>query len=77
MRPYVQFLALTEERRKEVKRLPWAILRLSQKTKQNNKANRKTGSAAKSIGHSSRGPSFDSQHPHGASQPSVTPVPGN
>ena len=31
----------------------------------------------KSTGCSSRGPEFDSQHPHGASQPSVTLVPGD
>jgi hypothetical protein len=34
-------------------------------------------SAIKSIGYSSREPTFNSQHPHGSSQPSVTPVPGN
>ena len=31
----------------------------------------------KSIGCSSRGPEFNSQHPHGGSQPSVTPVLGD
>ena len=34
------------------------------------------GLAIKSTG-SSRGPRFDSQHPHGRSQLSVTPVPGH
>jgi hypothetical protein len=29
------------------------------------------GSAVKSTGGSSRGPEFNSQHPHGGSQPSV------
>ena len=32
---------------------------------------------AKSTGFSSIGPGFNSQHPHGGSQPSVTPVPGD
>ena len=31
----------------------------------------------KSIGSSSRGPGFNSQHPHGSSQLSVTSVPGD
>ena len=31
----------------------------------------------KSTGCSSRGPEFNSQHPHGGSQPSVTPVQGD
>jgi hypothetical protein len=30
----------------------------------------------KSTGSSSRGPAFDSQHPHCSSQPSITPVLG-
>ncbi|CAO2583729.1 17-beta-hydroxysteroid dehydrogenase 13 [Lemmus lemmus] len=33
------------------------------------------GSAVGSSDCSSRGPGFDSQHPHGSSQLSVTPVP--
>lgn len=32
--------------------------------------------AVKNIGCSSRGSRFNSQHPHGRSQPSLTPVPG-
>ena len=32
---------------------------------------------AKSTEYSSRGPGFNSQHPRGSSQLSVTPVPGN
>ena len=35
------------------------------------------GSAVKSTGCSSRGAGFNSQHPHGGSEPSVTPVPGD
>ena len=38
---------------------------------------RKDGSVVKSKVSSSRGPGFNSQHPHGSSQLSVTPVPGN
>lgn len=34
-------------------------------------------SAAKSPGWSSRGPAFDSQHPHNVTQPSITPVLGD
>ena len=34
------------------------------------------GSVVKNIGCSSRGPGFSSQHPHGGSQLSITPVPG-
>ena len=34
------------------------------------------GSSVKSMGCSFGGPGFDSQHPHGSSQISVTPVPG-
>ena len=35
------------------------------------------GSVIKNTGCSCRGPRFSSQHPHGGSQPSVTPAPGN
>ena len=35
------------------------------------------GSVVKSTGYSSRGPRFNSQHPLGSSQQSVTPVPGD
>jgi hypothetical protein len=35
------------------------------------------GSEVKGTGHSSGGPWFHSQHPHGGSQPSVTSVPGD
>ena len=34
-------------------------------------------SVVKSTDYSSRGPRFNSQHPHGSSQLSVTPVPGD
>jgi hypothetical protein len=34
-------------------------------------------SMAKSSGCSSRGPRFNSQHPHGSSKLSATPIPGN
>lgn len=30
----------------------------------------------KTAGYSSRGPGYDSKHPYGGSQPSITPVPG-
>jgi hypothetical protein len=32
---------------------------------------------AKNTSCSLKGPSFNSQHPHGSSQPSTTPVPGD
>ena len=35
------------------------------------------GSVVMSTGCSSKGPRFNSQHPHGSSQLSVTPVPGD
>ena len=35
------------------------------------------GSGVKSTGCSYRGPRFNSLHPHGGSQPSITPVPGD
>jgi hypothetical protein len=35
------------------------------------------GSEVKNTDYSSRGPGFNSQHPHGSSQLSVTPVPGD
>ena len=38
---------------------------------------REMGSVVKSIGYSSRGPGFNSQHPHGSLYLSVTPVPGD
>lgn len=34
------------------------------------------GSLVKNICHSCKGPRLSSQHPHGGSQPSETPVPG-
>jgi hypothetical protein len=37
----------------------------------------KDGTAVKSPGCSCRGPGFDSQHPQGCLQPSVTPIPGH
>ena len=38
---------------------------------------RRGDSVVNSIGCSFRGPGFNSQHPHGGSQLSVAPVPGN
>ena len=37
---------------------------------------KRDGAEVKSPGCSSRGPGFDSQHPHGGSQLSMTPFPG-
>jgi hypothetical protein len=37
----------------------------------------RVGSVIKSTGYSSRGPSFDSQHPYRGSPSSVTPIPDN
>jgi len=47
---------------------------LTLKTKTKKDRDWKDGSVVKSIGCSSRGPVFDSQHPHGSSHLSVTPV---
>jgi hypothetical protein len=50
---------------------------LSQSNNNNNKYGWRDGSVIKSTGCSSRGQRFDSQHPHGSLQSSLTPVPGD
>ena len=42
-----------------------------------NPGSSQTAQRLRSTGCSSRGPRFNSQHPHGSSQVSVTPVPGD
>jgi hypothetical protein len=62
----------------------WLVKKQSSKTytgilSSNKKANKgwRDGSVVKSTPYSSRGLGFNSQHPHGGSQLSVTPVPGD
>lgn len=62
------------EREKTELNILWAIKYQSQILTSGAK---KVSAAVKSTGCSYRGPTFDAQHPHGSSQTSVTPGPGD